>query len=156
MNKGNRCLIYWSLVVGFIGYNLWPFLWTDVFYQFTNVQKLFVAVIVVNLSKSDKWLNRGAWISLLLAGMDTLKETKGLFGIIKFNPLHVELYEYVAAAIIVTACLIGYRGLINILIIIQLHLNPKPLTTCCRRTSSTNTVYQLKADSRYLNGAWAA
>lgn len=151
---GNKKLMYWSLVVGFVGYNLWPFLWTDVFYQATNVQKLFVAVIVVNLSKSDVWLNRGAWINLLFAGMDTLKESKGMLSIVKFNPLHVELYEYIAAVVIVITCLIGYKGLIFILLIIRLHLHPK-YTTKWRKTSSISTVYQLRADSRFLNGVWA-
>jgi hypothetical protein len=156
MSRVNRQLIYGSLVVGFIGYNLWPFLWTDVFYQFTNAQKLFVAAIVVNLSKSDKWLHRGAWINLLLGAMDTLKETKGLFGILKFNPTKVEIYEYVAAAIIVITCLIGYRGLWKLIFIAQLHLNPKYQTACRKKTNSINIVYPLKAGSRYLNGAWAA
>ena len=111
MSRLNTQSIYLGMVAAFIGCNLWPFIGEWCYYPFATAHNLFIAAVVVNLSKGNIHLNRAAWINFLICVLDGVKEARTYLHFIQFDPTSFQSYEYYATFVIIVACFIGYRGL---------------------------------------------
>lgn len=128
MKKVNRYLILSALVVHLIGYNLWPYLWKDFYYQAQAIQQILIGALLINLSspvseesiykpklsRYDRWLYKGIWVWFgwqiieLFSECNAYKVISDLFDM---PPTQFRIIEYVLAALCVIAALIGVRRL---------------------------------------------
>jgi len=111
-------MIIWSMVVGVITYNLWPFLWTDIFYQGIALQRVLLCVPLLLLTKplKNRWLFR---FSCMAFGLSLLELIDEAF----FKPYLYEMSEYKAALVIVALCCIGLTGCRFIMLYILFNLS---------------------------------
>lgn len=98
-------MIIWSMVVGVIAYNLWPFLWSDIFYQGIALQRVLLCVPVLLLTKplNNRWVFRFSCMAFGLSFLELIDE-------VLFKPYLYEVSEYKTALVIVALCCIGLTG----------------------------------------------
>src|ERR1044072_6771608 len=93
--------IFSTLLVHLAAYNLWPFLWTDCFYQLQALEITIVGAVLVRLTTGKRWPYKGACIFCGWAFLELLDECKffkaifpDVLAIFGFDPTHYEIVEY--------------------------------------------------------------
>jgi hypothetical protein len=111
-------MILFSMVVGVIAYNLWPFMWTDIFYQGVALQRVLLCTCLIILTKplNNRWIFRFSCMAFGLSWLELIDEAL-------FKPYQYEISEYKTAAVIVVSCCIGLTGLRFITFLVLFNLS---------------------------------
>lgn len=119
MNRNNLCLIIVALCVHLAGYNLWPIMWHDFYYQAQAVQMLAIGCLLINLSASAPIvIHKGIRIWFAWQFIELINEataiTPVLSDLLHLEPTKVRILEYVLAAIAAAIVITGKEKLIKL------------------------------------------